>query len=135
MSEARRIEVVAGVILRDGKVLVARRGASMSLPGLWEFPGGKVEKDERQEIALAREIEEELGIAIRVDGLINTNSHRYDFAVIWLSTYYASITSGEPAASEHAELRWCSVSDLEGLEWAPADAPAFRQVIADLSEG
>lgn len=105
----------------------------MSLPDLWELPGGKVERDEEQQVALAREIEEELGVTVQVDGLINRNIHRYEFAIIALTTYYATIISGEPAASEHAELRWCSVSDLAGLDWAPADLPAVRQLRTDFS--
>lgn len=66
MTRGRRIRVVGAVIVSGGEVLAAQRGASMSLPGLWEFPGGKVEAGEAPQAALRREIREELSVDIRV---------------------------------------------------------------------
>ena len=64
---AKHIDVVGAVILRDGLVLAAQRGPAMSMAGMWEFPGGKIEPGETEQETLAREINEELGVAIEVD--------------------------------------------------------------------
>ena len=75
----RQINVVGAVILDEGRVMCAQRGPDGSLPGMWEFPGGKIEPGESPQEALKREILEELGCNIVVGDLINTASHRYDF--------------------------------------------------------
>lgn len=122
MSSA--IEVVGAVIVRDGKVLCAQRGPDGKLPGMWEFPGGKLEPDERPEVALRREINEELDCDIEVHEHIVTTEHTYDFATIALATYVCTLVAGEPVKSEHADLRWVSPHEFDELEWAPADVPA-----------
>jgi 8-oxo-dGTP diphosphatase len=127
------VRVVGAVIVRDGLVLAARRGRAMALAGKWEFPGGKVESDESPKGALSREIAEELGCSISVGRQVMSTTHEYDFGVIELDTYYASIEAGEPRASEHAEIRWLAASDLAGLDWAPADVPAVAQILEDLT--
>jgi 8-oxo-dGTP diphosphatase len=120
------IQVVGAVIVRDGEVLCALRGPDGKLPGKWEFPGGKLEAGEKPEVALRREIEEELSCDIDVQSHVVTTEHEYDFATIALATYLCSLVSGEPLKSEHAELRWLAPRDLESLDWAPADIPAVE---------
>jgi 8-oxo-dGTP diphosphatase len=124
----RHIEVVAAAIIRDDRVLVAQRGPKMALPGLWEFPGGKIEPREAPEAALRREILEELGCSISIGKLITTTHHAYDFGAIVLHIYGASLVDGVPTPSEHSELRWCAPEDLGLLHWAPADIPAVQLV-------
>lgn len=126
------VQVVGAAIVRDGLVLAARRGPGRQLTGMWEFPGGKVEHGESPAVALAREIREELGVEIHVGSHIDTTVHEYSFATVTLETFIATITSGEPIASEHSELRWCTASDLGELEWAPADVPAVEKILAKL---
>lgn len=124
----KEIHVVAAVIMRDGLVLCARRGPQQSLPGMWEFPGGKVEAGEPPEAALVREIREELGCEISVGKLINTHAHVYPFARVSLDSYWCTLTSGDPEPAEHAELEWIPPNRIHDLEWAPADVPAVELV-------
>jgi 8-oxo-dGTP diphosphatase len=124
----KHIVVVGAVILSEGRVLCAQRGGAGPLAGKWEFPGGKVEPDEAPESALAREIKEELGCDIRVDKLVTTTVHKYDFAIVALTTFYCTLIDGWPELTEHAELRWLSAHELGSLDWAPADVPAVALV-------
>lgn len=112
--------------------MAARRGADRQLGGLWEFPGGKVEAGEDPSAALMREIREELRVEIDLVTHLETTTYPYPFATVTLETYIARITSGEPVASEHSELRWCTVEALDVLDWAPADVPAARRLVAML---
>lgn len=127
------IRVVGAAIIRDGRVLAAQRSSTMSLPGLWEFPGGKIEKGESAQNALTRELKEELNSAVEVGDRIVTTSHDYPFGTVQLTTFYARIVGGEPVAGEHSELRWCNASELESLNWAPADVPAAAEVVRQLT--
>lgn len=126
----KHFTVVGAVIVRDGLVYCARRGLDGTLPGLWEFPGGKVEADESFEQALIREIDEELGCAISIVNPVETTTHEYDFAVITLATYLCELVSGEPQSNEHAEETWLPIEELQTLEWAPADIPAVNTLRA-----
>lgn len=130
----RRITVVGAVIVRDGRILAARRGPKMSLAGLWEFPGGKVEPGEDPREALAREICEELDCSIVVNDYITVTDYQYDFGIVSLSTYYCELTQGEPVFSEHSEISWLLPEELLQLEWAPADIPAVKKIKEDLGE-
>ena len=93
---------------------------------MWEFPGGKVEPGESPRDALVREISEELGCRIRVGEELTTTTYAYEFATVTLTTYWCDLESGEPAPSEHAELRWLGPADLDQLHWAPADLPSVE---------
>lgn len=125
------IKVVGAVIVRNESVLAAQRGPGKALTGLWEFPGGKIEPDESAADALTREIEEELGCRIKVGEHVHTTTHEYEFGAIELATYYATLATGTPIASEHSELRWVPFDDLQSLEWAPADLPAVATIVRD----
>ncbi|MFL2832125.1 MAG: (deoxy)nucleoside triphosphate pyrophosphohydrolase [Coraliomargaritaceae bacterium] len=127
-------DVVGAVILRDGNVLCARRGPDGSLPGLWEFPGGKIEADESPKEALAREISEELNCIIKVGDQVESTTYEYDFAIITLTTFYCTLVNGEPNKTEHTELRWLAPELLKELAWAPADIPAVEQITQNLGK-
>jgi 8-oxo-dGTP diphosphatase len=123
----KTIEVVGAVIRNErGDVLCALRSSRMSMPGLWEFPGGKLEPGEEPEAALIREIREELGVELETGALVADHTHAYPSVVVRLRTYDARIVNGRPIAKEHERLEWRSVSDLSELTWAPADVPTIE---------
>jgi len=124
----KQINVVGAVIVLTGKVLCARRGSTGSLPGMWEFPGGKIEQGETHAMALGREILEELGCTIAVGEKVVTTSHLYEFGTVTLTTYFCKLLEGVPQRTEHDSLLWLVPADLNKLEWAAADVPAVHAV-------
>ncbi|MBA2937025.1 (deoxy)nucleoside triphosphate pyrophosphohydrolase [Paenibacillus sp. CGMCC 1.16610] len=122
----KQVDVVGAVLIngRD-EVLCALRSMEMSLPGYWEFPGGKIEQGEDQKTALIREIKEELLCDIEVGEFITDNVHEYPNIKVRLITYKAKIISGEPIATEHEKLAWIQFNNLRDLRWAPADIPTL----------
>lgn len=129
---AEHIRVVGAVILDGSRVLCAQRSELKHLPGMWEFPGGKVESGESDEEALEREVREELGCVVHVGAVITTTLHRYDFGGVALTTYYCDLVEGAPLPVEHQAIAWADVTELNSLDWAPADLPAVEQIMRDL---
>ena len=76
-----------------------------------------------------RELREELDCDIAVGDRVETTTHRYEFGVIRLTTFFTILDSGEPRATEHSALRWIPVTELRSVEWAPADLPAVEHVL------
>ncbi|EKU50047.1 (deoxy)nucleoside triphosphate pyrophosphohydrolase [Staphylococcus massiliensis] len=118
------IKVVGAVIFSDNKILCAQRSESMSLPLMWEFPGGKIEKDETDVEALKREIKEEMKCDLEVKDKVTTTTYEYDFGIIELTTYRCVLNKTLPTLTEHKEIKWLAANELHQLEWAPADIPA-----------
>ena len=129
----KQIHVVGAVIIQAGKVLCAQRGPEGSLPGMWEFPGGKIEPEETPKQALEREIREELECLVSVGSEVTTTTHQYDFGVVTLTTFYCELISGTPRLTEHAAVVWLAPEELDTLEWAPADIPAVEKISGDLA--
>jgi 8-oxo-dGTP diphosphatase len=129
-AEARMgsVRVVAGVLVRDGKVLAARRALHKREGGLWELPGGKVEPGEADAAALVRELGEELGVRVEVGAVVGESEHTYAHGTVRLVALRCSLVEGEPAALEHAEVRWLGAEELGTVEWAPADVPLLEGV-------
>ncbi|MGO2633096.1 MAG: (deoxy)nucleoside triphosphate pyrophosphohydrolase [Galactobacter sp.] len=125
----KQINVVGAVLVRDGKILAAQRGQAMSLPGLWEFPGGKIEPGETPEQALAREMKEELLCDVTVGEHVETTSYEYDFGVVTLTTFYTELVGREPKLTEHSAIKWLTPENLHEVEWAPADVPAVEKLV------
>ncbi|MEW5855732.1 MAG: (deoxy)nucleoside triphosphate pyrophosphohydrolase, partial [Myxococcota bacterium] len=127
----RRLRVVAAYCTRpDGRFLVTQRPEGGPMGGLWEFPGGKVEKGESDRAALKREIKEELGVDCRVGDRVFAILHEYrgftlDFRV------YGTTLLAEPKAIEVADMRWITSQELRGLSFPPADA----SLVEALSKG
>ncbi|MDJ0339333.1 (deoxy)nucleoside triphosphate pyrophosphohydrolase [Cryobacterium sp. PH31-O1] len=130
----KRINVVGAVLTRGQTILAARRSSKMSLPDMWEFPGGKIEANETPEQALLRELDEELLCSAEIGALVETTEHEYDFGIVVLTTYYCSLIGEEPRLTEHSEIRWVKVAELDQLDWAPADIPAVVRVMKDFRE-
>lgn len=115
------IDVVAAVIERAGRILIARRHADSHLGGLWEFPGGKRQTGETAEAALVREIREELDTAVSVGDLLDDVEWRYPEKTVRLRFFRCAL-EGEPRAAEGQEIAWVAPADLGRYEFPPADA-------------
>lgn len=127
-----RVLVTAAVVRRDGRVLIARRLPGGERPGLWEFPGGKVERGETPEEGLRRELREELAVEAEVGPLLVTVCHDYPDKAIQLLAYQCTVTQGEPRAVECAEVRWVRPEELASYPVAPADEPIVRRLLDGL---
>ncbi|MBT9547082.1 MAG: (deoxy)nucleoside triphosphate pyrophosphohydrolase [Candidatus Sericytochromatia bacterium] len=120
------VEVTCAVLIDAGRVLAAQRSKDMSHPGMWEFPGGKIEPGETPEICLLREIREELGIEIQVLQALPLVKHSYPDKAIRLWPFICVWRSGELLPQEHSQLRWCSSAELDHLNWLAADLPVLQ---------
>lgn len=124
--------VAAALINPDGEVLVQKRAADRSMAGLWEFPGGKIEPNERPENALIRELYEELGISLRPEDLtpLSFASAPLGEQHLLLLLYICRKWHGIPAALDAAAIQWSSISALQDLEMPPADVPLVKALLA-----
>ena len=116
----RKIEVVAAVLVRDGRVFATQRGYG-EFKDKWEFPGGKMEAGEGREEALRREIREELDAEIAVGKLLCTVEYDYPAFHLTMHCYLCSVVSGTLVLKEHESARWLSADGLESVDWLPAD--------------
>lgn len=123
MKTSAPLEVVAAVITDGPKVMVTRRLPGGHHGGMWEFPGGKVEKGESHQEALARELKEELGIEAEIFELLAVSLYAYPHRTIRLSAYRAAITSGEPSPLDCAEIAFHDPRALKFLAMPEADRP------------
>ncbi|HKY31212.1 MAG TPA: (deoxy)nucleoside triphosphate pyrophosphohydrolase [Candidatus Polarisedimenticolia bacterium] len=123
------IVVVAAIVIREGRLLLARRPAGVHLEHHWELPGGKVEPGESPRAALAREVREELGVGSRVGDPFAFSDHAYPDRTILLLTYLTEL-DGEPSPLACAELGWFPFDALSSLPTPPADAPVFERLRA-----
>ena len=116
------INVVAAIIKNEsGKILIAQRNFKKSQGGLWEFPGGKIEKDETKEEAIIREIKEELTIDIKVDKYLAEKVFNYPDKDINLIAMECTRIGGNVELTEHEDYKWVTSDELTNFEFAPAD--------------
>ena len=128
------IEVVAAIVVDDGKILCAQRGKNKLnyISEKFEFPGGKLESDETLEQALTREMREELDMLISVDRLLLTVEHTYpDFKII-MHSFICYTQSRVLLLNEHLQVLWLGVNELDSLDWAAADLPIIEQLKATM---
>lgn len=129
------IDVTAALIIKDGKVLAARRSPGKHLEGHWEFPGGKLERFETPEHCLERELTEEFSITSRVGAFIGESLYDYGSKTVRLLAYEVEHISGEFELIDHDELRWLAIDELFDVSWAPADIPIVELYISRDNSG
>lgn len=125
----KRIEVVAAIIIRDGKVFATQRGYGEFKDG-WEFPGGKVESGESREEALKREIKEELDAEIQVNRLLETVEYDYPKFHLTMHCFVCELESENLILKEHEDARWLSMDEMDTMDWLPADRDVAGKVFA-----
>ena len=130
----KRIRVTAGVIKDNDKVLLTRRAPKENFAGGWEFPGGKIEINERPQACLTRELKEELNIDVSVGKLCTEVVHDYGNININLIAYYCTILDGEIQISVHDKYKWVRIIDLLKFELLPADILIAKKVMEDYYE-
>ena len=122
------LEVVAAMIFSDdGKVLATQRGYGEMKDG-WEFPGGKMEPGETPEVALEREIWEELETRIVVERLVETVEWDYPAFHLTMHCYLCHVESGHLELKEHEAAKWLNRDELESVRWLPADWEIVRKL-------
>ena len=116
----KRIEVVAAIIRKDGKIFATQRGYG-DFKDWWEFPGGKIESGESPEQALVREIREELSTDITIEKLFHTVEYDYPKFHLTLHCYLCTLASDSLHLNEHEAARWLGKDDIRTVKWLPAD--------------
>jgi mutator protein MutT len=117
------IQVAAGLIIREGRYLIARRRAGTHLGGLWEFPGGKREEGESLTDCLRRELREELDVDVAAPVPFRVIRHEYPEKTVELHFFHCVISGGEARALDCEEFRWVMPEELTAYEFPPADRP------------
>ena len=125
--------VVAGALVRDGRLLLTRRPEGDPLEGFWELPGGKVEADETPEAALAREWREELGVEVESSGPLTFASGAPNGRHVTLLVYLVRLLRGEPSPLGVAEVRWTTPEEASRLPLLPADRPIVERLALSAS--
>jgi 8-oxo-dGTP diphosphatase len=125
------IEVAAGLI-RDaaGRYLITQRRRGSHLPGLWEFPGGKLEAGETPAAGLRRELEEELSAAFRVGDLVETVRWEYPDRTVVLHFFDCRLESGTIAPREGQAMEWVEPARLGDHDFPPADRELIQRLTA-----
>lgn len=130
MAEAPIVEVAAGVITdAGGRILLARRTEGRDLAGLWEFPGGKREPGESPEVALARELQEELGIDATIGAPLICVPQRYPHKRLRLDVRHVTTWAGTPKGREGQALAWVPPHKLASYDMPPADRPVVAALL------
>jgi 8-oxo-dGTP diphosphatase len=125
----RRLRVSAGLILRDGKVLICQRAASAAFPFKWEFPGGKIEDGEDPAAALARALREVLGIRATVGPEVARVRHAYPGGPeVELLFFSVPAFAGEPVNQHFAAVEWASLAALPAYDFLEADRPLVTRM-------
>jgi 8-oxo-dGTP diphosphatase len=128
---ANKMQIVtAAILIKDGKILIARRSATDILSNKWEFPGGKVEGEETPETCLVRELMEELGIDVQVGSFLAENCYHYEHGSIRLLAYRTYWVAGDLDPKVHEEIGWASLGELDRYDFAPADIPFVMKLMS-----
>ena len=125
------IQVAAGLVFRNGKLLITLRHDDAHLGGLWEFPGGKREPGETFQDCLVRELREELGIEVAVGELVESLTHDYSGKTVHLRFFRCAWLRHEPQTLGCADFRWVTAAELADYEFPAADAKLLARLRDD----
>ena len=129
---AKKIIKDAGVAIIDqdkNKVQAGKRNADRLVGGMWEFPGGKIEKGETPQEAAKRELKEEFHDEVQIGPQLGeTVSYEYDFGIVKLTVFFAKLLTNNFDLVAHSEVEWLSADEVQKLNWAPADAPLVKEL-------
>lgn len=134
LSSAIRVhpkKVIAALIVRDSKILIAQRGKKDALYGKWEFPGGKLEEGETEQECLSRELFEELGIQAQVGAYFCSSFFEHRGSMWEMRTYFVQSFTGTIGLREHQEIRWVAIQDLPSYDMPNPDKPIVEKLIAN----
>ena len=123
----KTIEVVAAIITKDGKYFATQRGYG-DFAGGWEFPGGKIEPGETPQQALVREIKEELDADIVVGELVETVEYDYPKFHLTMHCFLCELISESLVLREHEAAKWLTASELDTVDWLPADRDVVEKL-------
>ncbi len=127
-EKSNHIHVACAIIERDGLILAAqRKGGRLALK--WEFPGGKIDRDENPETCIKRELVEEMGVEVDVCRTLDPVTHQYSFFTVTLYPFVCAIRSGNIDLREHAAIKWLPPEELLSLDWAEADIPLIEHYL------
>ena len=132
MNKNKIVEVVAAVIVKDGKILATQRGYG-EFKGKWKFPGGKIEHNEFDEPALVREIKEELNADINIIDFLKTIQYDYPKFHLIMHTYICTLKNDvefvkhDDKNMEYDDMKWLDKTELESVDWLPADIEAVKE--------
>ena len=120
--------IAVGVVFKNGRALITRRKPSGLLGGLWEFPGGKIQKSESPEAACIREIKEEVNLAIKVDSRLCRVKHAYTHFKIVMDVFCCSYVSGRVALNGPVDHRWINLQQLDDYPFPKANHKFFDEL-------
>ena len=123
----KQIEVVAAIIRKGDRIFATQRGYG-EWKDWWEFPGGKMEAGETPEVALKREIREELSAEISVDELLGTVEYDYVAFHLTMHCYLCSLLTEALHLNEHEAALWLAADELESVKWLPADLQILEKI-------
>ena len=121
------IEVTAAIICKEGKFLICQRPKGKNCELLWEFPGGKIEPGETGEQCIVREIQEELGVTLRVLRKLTDVVYEYPDRTVHLHFYVTEIESGGLVRKEHNAFAWITEADIPDYQFCPVDTKMLSQ--------
>ncbi|MBW1760219.1 MAG: (deoxy)nucleoside triphosphate pyrophosphohydrolase [Deltaproteobacteria bacterium] len=127
----KTIRVVAALVERDGRYLITQRRENAVLPLLWDFPGGRVEENESDEAALAREVDERLGASVEVGQLISFVNHPYEKYAVDLYLYECTLLSDQLHCRAVTEYAWVTSKEMESYSFTPVDEVSMSKLLGE----
>lgn len=127
-------KVIASVMQKDNKVLIAQRAKKDALYEKWEFPGGKMEAGETDHECLKRELREEFGIEAEIGDYVCTSYFEHKGTPMAMVVYYVSSYSGEMQLLDHKQVKWVTIDELDHFQFPDPDLPIVEKLKGIVSE-